>query len=161
MTRAGLGLVGLGLGLAVAPQAEAAKIGAGLVMATANEVGSDVIGGFQGSVYFGVPAVERLSIGGDVSWFLVDNVTLFAVDPNVHLNLVQLPVLDVYPLAGVNVLYAHADVLGFEATDVDVGLLLGVGAEAKLGPLRPYADLKVAIHEDTYLALSGGLRIAF
>lgn len=158
MTRAGW-LVAAGLLLA--PSAQAAKIGAGLVLATVPDGGRDAVGGFQGSVYFGLPAVERLSIGGDVSWFLVDGVTLFSVDPNVHVNLVQLAVLDVYPLAGLDVTYAHANVLGFTATDVDVGLLLGVGAEAKAGPLRPYVDAKIALHEDTYFAFSGGLRIAF
>ena len=158
MTRAGWCVAA---GLLVAPRAEAAKVGAGLVVATVQDGGGDLVGGFQGSLYFGVPAVERLSIGGDVSWFLVDGVTLFAVDPNVHVNLVQLPVLDVYPLAGLNVLYAHANVLGYSATDVDVGLLLGVGAEAKAGPLRPYVDAKLALHADTYVAFSGGLRVAF
>jgi hypothetical protein len=143
-------------GLAVAPGAEAAKIGAGLVAAGGDLAGNPV-GGFQVGAYFGIPAVERLSIGADVSWFAVRGATLFAVDPNIHLNLVQLPILDVYPLAGLDVLYAGA--AGYD--DVAIGLLVGAGAEVKAGPLRPYVDLKAAIHEDTYVALSGGLRVKF
>jgi hypothetical protein len=147
-------------GLAVAPGAQAAKVGAGLVLA-AGDIDDDAIGGFQAGAYFGIPAVERLSIGGDVTWFPVNGVTLLTFDPNVHFNLVQLPVLDVYPLAGLDIVYARASALGFSDTNVEVGLLVGAGAQAKAGQLRPFAEVKACIHGSTNVALSGGLRIAF
>jgi hypothetical protein len=154
--------VGLGCAalLAMSTEAQATKIGAGGVLAT-GDLGGKPLGGLQASAYFGFPSVERLSIGADVSWFAIKGATALAIDPNIHFNLIQLPVLDVYPIAGFNLLYMHANVLGISATEIDPGLLLGAGAEAKAGPLRPYAEAKVAIQDHNYLALSAGLRVKF
>jgi hypothetical protein len=146
--------------LMAAPSAMATKVGAGAVLAV-GEIGDEAILGLQGGVYAGLPTVKRLHIGGDVTYYLVDNFTLLTLEPNVHFDFVQMPVLDVYAIGGLNVVYARASLFGFTETEVDVGLLAGIGAEAKAGPLHPFVDLKVALHEDPYFAASGGLRLAF
>lgn len=156
----GAAIVGLCGVLAAPPAAKATQIGVGGALAF-GDIGNDPLAGLQGGVYFGLPAVKRLSIGGDVTYYFVDYVTVLSIEPNIHFAVVRTPVLDVYPIAGLNAVYAHASAFGFSDTDIDIGLLAGVGATAKAGPLRPFAEAKLALHEDTYFALSGGLRFKF
>ncbi|MEZ4237291.1 MAG: hypothetical protein R3F59_14300 [Myxococcota bacterium] len=146
--------------MALSPAASASKIGAGAVLA-AGDIYDDPVLGLQLGAYVGLPAVKRLAIGADATYYLVDYVTLITLEPNVHFDLVQTPVADVYAIGGANVVYAHADVFGYQETHVDVGLLLGAGAEVKAGPIHPFVDLKAALHGNPYFAASGGVRLAF
>ena len=144
----------------VAPQAEAAKVGGGLTLALGDIVDSAEIG-IHGGAYFGIPSVERLSVGGDITYYFIDYATILSFEPNVRFAVVQNPGFNVYPLAGLNIVHARVNVLGFSGSDTDVGLLGGIGIEGKAGPLRPYGEAKLALHGNIYTTLNGGLRFKF
>lgn len=142
---------------AVSAEAGAVEIGAGVGIASGQ---FDPAVALEANAYVGLPGIELIHIGGDVTYYLIDGATLLAVDPNVQLRFVRVPLIDVYGLAGLNVLYAHVRAAGISANDTDVGLNLGAGAELKLGPLHPFAELKGALHDSAYAEGIAGLRLA-
>jgi hypothetical protein len=125
-------------------------LGAGLVLWS--QGGTDV--GIEGRGVFNLASAPNLAIAPDIQYFFVENITIIAIDPNVHYNFTNFRGGGgLYGLAGLNILIASAS----GASDTDLGINLGAGVMGDLGGITGYGDLKLVLGNGTGVVISAGL----
>lgn len=70
--------------------------------------------------------------------------------------------LKAYALAGLNFLRFKGDIFGFgDATDTNIGLNIGAGVQAPVGPLQGLAEVRYVLGDFDQLVISATLLYAF
>jgi hypothetical protein len=132
------------------------------------QVGGGLALGSEGTT-FGLEGRLRTTFGGirnificaDFMWFLPDNGTQFSLDGNAHYQFVQFQRSGnpdkagsgLYALAGLNI--TRFEIGQFANTDI--GLNLGIGGTALLGPVDLYGDIKYVLGGFDQAVLSLGV----
>lgn len=128
------------------------KVGGGL--AYGSEV--EAIGIQAGGVY---AFTEQISGEADVIIFFPDNYDWWELNVNAHYNFFAEDNINVYGLAGLNYSTISINLGQFgSASNSEVGLNLGGGAEFGLDFANLYTELKYVLGNADQLALSAGLR---
>jgi len=82
-----------------------------------------------------IPVQETFSIAPKATYFFISNVTTLKFDVNAHINVATVgDGIDVYGIAGPNLLYASA--FGFSATEFGIDLGAGVKVDRFYGEIR-------------------------
>ncbi len=141
-------------------EANEKSIGGGLVFGSKSD-------GFEGSALgidlrgvFGIN--DKFRIGADFDfYFAEENVTLWAIDGNVHYVFVEDEVL-VYGLAGLAILHVSFDGTLFgipvEINETDIGLNLGGGVDVPTKFGAVFGELKIQIEDVAQVVIAGGVR---
>ncbi|HVS15676.1 MAG TPA: hypothetical protein VMV46_17265 [Thermoanaerobaculia bacterium] len=111
--------------------------------------------------FLGFEALTRVAdtdffFNPNVEWVFVDNGDLFTVSFDVHYDLdLDLDWVDFWLGAGPTVLFRDPD---FGRSDDDFGLNLLAGVGLREGAVRPYAQFKVILADETEAVIAIGLR---
>lgn len=128
------------------------KVGAGL--AYGSEV--EAIGIQAGAVY---DFTEEFSAAADFIVFFPDNYDWWELNVNGHYRFLSQDNVTVYGLAGLNYATLSIDLGQFgSASDSELGLNLGGGAEFGLDFAKLYTELKYVVGNADQLGISAGLR---
>jgi opacity protein-like surface antigen len=128
------------------------KVGGGLIY------GSEVEAiGIQAGAKYGV--TNEISAAADFAIYFPDNYDWWTINVNGHYHFVTEDDKKVYGLAGLNYATIKVEFLGQSASDSELGLNVGGGAEFALGFGDLYAEAKYILGDADQLALSAGVRI--
>lgn len=128
------------------------SVGGGL--AYGSEV--EAIGIQAGATY---AITEEISAAADFIIFFPDNYDWWELNVNGHYNFFSEDNVSVYGLAGLNYATLSVDLGQFgDASDSELGLNLGGGAEFGLDFAKLYTELKYVIGNADQLGISAGLR---
>lgn len=132
--------------------------------------------GLQVNGYLALPAVRRLSVGGDATYYLPPSWSeqlggtimesdgnLLAFNANVRYHLVAAAPLHIYALSGLNIarwnVSASAAGTGEAGSATELGLNLGGGIELGIGFGRLYGEAKLVTGELDRLVAAVGIRL--
>lgn len=127
--------------------------------------------GIQVNGYYAIPAVEKLSVGGDLSFFLPHKhpgwkESIWELNLNAHYSLYKQEKVDLYGLAGINITgykvkyTGDSFYTGASASTSKGGLNIGGGAQTNVGFGKLYGEIKYAVISDIgHLVLTAGVRL--
>ena len=144
------------------------KAGAGLLYGTEiDQIGLQING------YYDLPAVENLSVGGDLSFYLPHKFSgykesMWELNINGHYSAYKQDNIDLYGLAGINITgwkVKYTGDPGYGRATYSTsrgGINIGGGIQTNVGFGSIYGEVKYAIVSDLgHLALGGGVRLPF
>ncbi len=128
--------------------------------------------GIQVNGYYALPAVDKLSVGGDLSFYfphktgVVKN-SMWELNINGHYSFYNQSKADVYGLAGLNITgwkskyngnqyYNGGSVSGSKG-----GLNIGGGAQAGVGFGKIFGEVKYVISDYDHVVFTAGVRLPF
>lgn len=130
-------------------------------------VDGDIRGGYYTDsevVFFGGGLIS--SMGRGSNWFFNPNievapssdVDLFSMNADFHYDFAATSGASWWAGAGPAVIVVHDENSGTDDSDTDIGLNVLMGVGAMRGEVRPFAQLKGVLANDSQLALTGGIR---
>lgn len=116
--------------------------------------------GIQGGATYSF--TEEIRGAADIIIYFPDNYDWWELNVNGHYNFFSEDGVSVYALAGLNYATLSVDLGQFgDASDSELGLNLGGGAEFGVEFANVYAELKYVLGNADQLGLSAGLRFPF
>ena len=118
-----------------------------------------------------IPVFGKLSVSPSIIYYLpksywATKVNWFEINANANYRFLDLKLLNVYGLAGIN--YTNVKVnydgpydslIEGKTSDGRVGFNIGGGANFKLGKITPFAELKYVIIDDGQVVLAAGVKL--
>ena len=123
--------------------------------------------GIQVSGYLPIPQVDKLWVGGDLSFYFAHDYGTFKesfweINANAHYMLYDEKGLSAYGIGGLNLttihFKAHANYTGNSSSQTNPGLNLGIGGAKSMNFGLVFAELKYVITNYDHLEIGAGVR---
>lgn len=123
--------------------------------------------GIQVSGYLPIPQVDKLWVGGDLSFYFAHDYGSFKesfweLNANAHYMFYDEKGLSAYGIGGLDLttihLKAYANYTGNAASQSNVGINLGIGGAKSMNFGLVFAELKYVVTNYDHLALGAGVR---